>query len=200
MSNPLPFKSRILKQKLIAWRDLKFIQQEDFKELPLPAREKLKTSIIENQFSDPFKVWYCEEDGETYCLDGKHRTIILEELITDGVSVPDLLPATLLYCADKTEAAKLVLIYSSQYAHITPEGFQNFVSFYGLDEQELNLSIDIPGLKLPEITEVVGNFDEEGIGVKNQYGVIVMCEDETDQEQKFNELSDKGYNCKVVVT
>lgn len=35
---------------------------------------------------------------------------------------------------------------------------------------------------------------------KEQYGVIVMCEGETHQEEVFNHLISLGYECKVVVT
>jgi len=49
-------------------------------------------------------------------------------------------------------------------------------------------------------TDDEGNFDDEGIQGKNQYGVIVMCEDDAEQEKVFNTLTEQGYNCKVVVT
>lgn len=35
---------------------------------------------------------------------------------------------------------------------------------------------------------------------QEQYGVIVACEDEPHQERVYNELREKGYDCKVVVT
>lgn len=39
-----------------------------------------------------------------------------------------------------------------------------------------------------------------GFNYKEQYGVIVICQDETDQERIYNELTQKGYECKVVAT
>jgi len=42
-------------------------------------------------------------------------------------------------------------------------------------------------------------FEDEGITAKNQYGVIVTCETAIEQEEIFNDLSGKGYKCKVVV-
>lgn len=35
---------------------------------------------------------------------------------------------------------------------------------------------------------------------REQYGVIVMCADEAEQERIYNRLSDEGLTCKVVVT
>ena len=35
---------------------------------------------------------------------------------------------------------------------------------------------------------------------KEQYGVIVICADEAEQEKVYNTLNDDGYNCRVVAT
>jgi hypothetical protein len=43
-------------------------------------------------------------------------------------------------------------------------------------------------------------FDDEGIVDNSQYGVIVMCVDEAHQEKIYKELSNSGFECKVVVT
>ena len=43
-------------------------------------------------------------------------------------------------------------------------------------------------------------FDDEGIDNRNQFGVIVMCENGSEQEKVFNSLSNDGYTCKIVVT
>ncbi len=43
-------------------------------------------------------------------------------------------------------------------------------------------------------------FDDEGIDDKSQYGVIVMCESAGTQESVFNDLTNMGFNCKIVVT
>jgi len=53
--------SRIIKTELIKWRDLEFIQQDDFKEWINDGDTKLIESILKYQFIDAFKVW--EHDG-----------------------------------------------------------------------------------------------------------------------------------------
>ncbi len=40
--------------------------------------------------------------------------------------------------------------------------------------------------------------DTSGIDVESQYGVIVMCASEGEQEQTYNALTEQGYKCKVV--
>jgi hypothetical protein len=61
--------------------------------------------------------------------------------------------------------------------------------------------LDAWGLDVPVFAgEDEGNFDDEGIDGKSQYGVIVMCESEGNQESVFKDLQGMGYECKVVVT
>ncbi len=40
--------------------------------------------------------------------------------------------------------------------------------------------------------------DTTDINAENQYGVIVMCASESEQEQTYNALIEQGYKCKVV--
>lgn len=117
--------SKILKTANIKWRELKFIQQDNFKEWIDNGNQKLIDSILKYQFADPFKVW---QDGDTlYCLDGKHRTLDLEHISKmPNINVPEELPATFIDCKDKKEAAELVLVYSSHYARITEQGLIDF--------------------------------------------------------------------------
>lgn len=136
--------SRIIGTKLINWRELQFIQNDDFKELSEEAKHKLKASIVANDFMQPFYVW---EDANTndapWCLDGKHRTLLLEELINEGVKVPYQLPATFIDCKNKKDAAKLVLLFSSQYAKVTQEGMFGFLTLNDLNFADLKDQIDL---------------------------------------------------------
>jgi ParB-like chromosome segregation protein Spo0J len=43
-------------------------------------------------------------------------------------------------------------------------------------------------------------FDDDGIDAKNQYGVIVICASDDEQEHIFTRLTGEGFNCKIVVT
>jgi len=197
---PSPIQSRVIRTKLVDWRSLSPLQHDEFKELPATARSKLKQSILSNEFAQPFYVWEDPEHGVIYCLDGKHRIDILEEL-SEVNAVPDRLPATFIRCANKAEAAKLVLIYSSIYAKITESGLAEFIANYQLDIDAVMGGVDLPGLKLPKLDDIEHDpFADEGIGVRNQFGVIVYCNDEKQQEVTFNKLTELGFNCKVVVT
>jgi len=136
--------SKIVKTENVPWKNLKPIQHSDFKEFPEPDKDRLKKSIQDNSFIQPFYVW---QDGkEIYCLDGYHRIQTLIEMERDGLIVPEMLPATFIECVNKEHAAKLVLLYSSQYARITPGGFEDFMRQYNLDEDLMRMEISIPGI------------------------------------------------------
>lgn len=154
--------SRILKTELINWRELKFIQNDNFKELSEEAKHKLKASIVSNNFMQPFYVWE-DESGQKWCLDGKHRTILLEALIADGIKVPFQLPATFIYCESKKDAAKLVLLFSSQYAKVTQEGMFDFLTLNELDFADLKGEIDLPEFSDLKFEQKFAPLDEESI-------------------------------------
>jgi DNA modification methylase len=134
--------SRIVKTELIKWKELQFIQQDNFKEWVNNGSDKLLESILKYQFIDPFKVWHHE--GVNYCLDGRHRFLDLEHTFKLGTIVPDELPATFINCTNMKEAAELVLVYSSSYAKITQQGLFDFVQNFDLDFPDLQNMMNIP--------------------------------------------------------
>jgi hypothetical protein len=60
--------------------------------------------------------------------------------------------------------------------------------------------LDVPTFRNGDEIDGVGDFDDPGITARNQYGVIVICESEGTQESVFNDLTNMGFNCKIVVT
>lgn len=55
------------------------------------------------------------------------------------------------------------------------------------------------GIKPAPVEPGKNPFDDNGISPKSQFGVIVTCDTEEDQELTFQKLSNAGYKCKVVV-
>lgn len=141
MNQPV-INSRIIKLESINWKELQFIQQEDFKEWLPNGDKKLIESLLKYQFADPFKVWH--HNGINYCLDGRHRFLDLKSVAESGHEVPDMLPATFIDCKDMKEAAELVLVYSSAYAKITQQGLLDFVKNFDLDFPDIASLINIP--------------------------------------------------------
>jgi hypothetical protein len=149
--------SKIRETKSISWRELKFLQQETFKELSVSDRQKLKASLLANQFIQPFYVWE-DTTGDIFCLDGKHRTLMLEELLTDGVDVPELLPATFINCEDRHDAAKMVLLFSSMYARITNDGLTYFMDLYNLSIDDIKFDVNLPDF---DIEKTFGDLNRD---------------------------------------
>ena len=138
----MKIENKIIKSGLVNWKDFEFIQSDNFKELSKESYLKLKTSIVNNNFVESFKVW--EHKGKLYCLDGYHRCKVFNELLKEGYHIPEQFNADFLDCKNKKDAAKLVLIYSSIYAKISDEGFYEFMSINELDLNEIEFEIDIP--------------------------------------------------------
>ncbi len=164
--------SRVIKTANVCWRNLVFIQQENFKEWIDQSDERLVKSLLKYQFADPFKVW--EDGGNIYCLDGRHRYLDLLKVEESGVDVPDELPATFMDCKDKKEAAELVLIYSSQYAQITEKGLFDFVSEFDIelpDMPEINLP-DFDDIQLKNLMDPERQDTPDAGSLKESFGVV----------------------------
>lgn len=104
--------NKIIKSDLIEWRNLEWLQGK-LKAIPDSSLKKLKQSLVNNSFVQPFNVW---ENGKLWILDGHHRKLAMEQLEAEGYNIPDKLPANFVECKNKKEASKLVLVYSSIYA------------------------------------------------------------------------------------
>ena len=171
--------SRIIKTELIKWRDLEFIQQENFKEWINDGDTKLIESILKYQFVDAFKVW--EHNGKLFCLDGKHRFLDLIKVAELGHNVPDELPATFVDCENIESAAELVLVYSSAYAKITQQGLFDFVSKFSLDIPSLNAVINIPEFSMQRFEQKFDLLDiqsgEEPFVEVDEKNIIVKTGD-----------------------
>lgn len=69
------------------------------------------------------------------------------------------------------------------------------VKLTGFDAKEIEQYLHI------EAGDVSGGVDDDPTGnYKEQYGVIVVCENEAQQQEAYEKLSAEGYNCRVVIT
>lgn len=203
----------VIKTEPISWRSLQFLQEDSFKDLSDTSKQKLKTSLTTNQFSQPFYVWQDPKTEQLYCLDGKHRSLILEELITEGMDVPEKLPATFIDCKNKKEASKLVLQYSSIYARVTGKGLFDFMQAFELDFDELTEQIDLADFSVPRFEQQFDLLntsvtDEEEVDINSKKIIVqagdlfilnnhrILCSSFEDTE-KVNELM-QGEKARIV--
>lgn len=164
-------RSRVLKTEHIAWQDAKWLQNENLKAISEDGLQKLKNSIVSNDFVMPFNVWQ-DEDEIIWILDGHHREKALRSLVAEGITVPAMLPATFIEAESKQEAAKLVLIYSSIYAKITNEGLSDFLEMFEIPLEEFSDEIDLPEFSMPRFEQLLEAEDSLG------------SEDDADEEEE----------------
>jgi len=188
----MKIQSKIIKQELVSWRNLKWLQSSKLKDLGAKGIDKLKNSLKENNFVQPFNVWQ-DGKGTIWILDGHHREKALKQLEAEGYEIPELLPANFVECTDRKEAAKMVLLYSSIYAKITNEGLGEFLDDFELDISNLLNEIDLPGLDFDSILEpetLPEDIDEAPAPLEKTYSILgdvfeidgkhrVMCGDST---------------------
>ncbi len=179
--------SRVLKTEAVNWRNAKWLQNDDLKDINDEAKYSLKLSLVNNKFVMPFHVWYDEAFDTIWILDGKHRKEALIDLAENGieidgehisVEVPDLLPATFLDCQDKKEAAKLVLIYSSAYAKINQEGLNIFLELNEIDLSDIRTEIDLPDFSFDRFEQKYcpPDIDDTDDEIIEETGEIVVQE------------------------
>jgi len=188
--------SQIIKQSLVNWKSLKWLQSSKLKDIGEHGITKLKNSLKENNFVQPFNVWE-DSKGVIWILDGHHREKALTQLEAEGYEIPEMLPANFIECSDKKEAAKMVLLYSSIYAKITNEGLGEFLDDFDLDLSNLINEIDLPGLDFGDV--MLGNDEEiKEKEFHSVFEVSIECKDEEEQEQVYNKIKEQGYKCRLL--
>jgi hypothetical protein len=144
--------NKIVDTKLLAWKSLEWFQPVDFKLHRKENIEKLKKSLINNGFSQPFTVW--KKDDKLLILDGHYRKMAFDQLDAEGISIPELLPCNLIDCKNEKEAKKVVLIYNSHYARINKDEIFNFTN--GMDLKELSFEIELPNIDFASMIDELG--------------------------------------------
>lgn len=149
-------KNKILKSEPVAWKQFKFLQSGKLKHFPADLGDKLRESMIKNHFAEAFKVW--QHGKDLYCLDGFHRCLILKELESQGYKIPQLLTGEFINCRNRQEAARLILVYSSQYTTINRSALADFMNENSVSaddmSREINLLFTTGGLERKESIDI----------------------------------------------
>ncbi|VVC76018.1 hypothetical protein AQUSIP_13190 [Aquicella siphonis] len=144
-------KNLIKRQELLDWRKLKPFQPQNLKVLTKENYDRLRNSLLKNNFIAGFHVW-AETDGtgktEYWILDGHHRKYVLDDLAREGYTLPATLPCSIVDVSDKKQAIEFLLTYSSEYAHPDPLGVSEFIHTNDLDFDTLAGFIDLRGVDI----------------------------------------------------
>jgi len=188
---------------LISIDDLEIIQG-DLKKISPQNRKKLRHRIETVGFDAPLFVWR----GKV--LDGTQRLNILRDMLKDGWRLPQgKVPVCDIEARDLAEAKDRLLGYVSQYGDINEKGLFDFLK----DIPSIDLDhFDLPDFSLPAFKLTYQELGMEPLstspkgkikpGESNpkvmRHIVICDCRDAKQQEEVFDLLSSKGYDCRVV--
>lgn len=178
--------------------------QGKIKQITNANLDRLKRSILKYGFTAPIFVW--ESGGDYFILDGHQRLKALIALRQEGYDLP-LLPVDYIEAETETEAREKLLHITSQYGDFNIEELDLFLEEAAINPQALEMRL--LGTELEYSKAAAGESGEEESSAeeeepesayREQYGVIVLCADEAEQEIVYNDLRSEGYECKVVAT
>ena len=181
-------KNRIKQLIEVDWQNLKAIQPEDVKiQNNLDA---LKASLKKHGFSLPFAVWI--DGADIYTIDGHTRKKALQELQAEGVEIPDKLKAFEIEAKDRKEAVQiLVEVFNQKH---NPFDNEVLVNWLEIEEVEIQ-NLDAINLVKTDFNSIPDDISDD---IEFSFKLEVDCENEQQQEKLFNELTEKGYECRVL--
>lgn len=160
--------NKIIRTDMLPVSELTWLQNDSLKEISSESLGKLKQSLLSNGFIQPFNVWHAP-DKQYYILDGHHRKMALDSLIEEGkIAEPDCLPCNIVHCEDMNEALKFVLLYSSQYAHITEDGLNELLESADIDMDLFDTEIDIDSFCNDDFDDFDDEIDDEDMDEQEQ--------------------------------
>lgn len=150
--------------------------------------EEIKKSIQKFGNNDPIAI-----DENSFIIEGEGRYLAQKDM---GMKEIEVIRLTQL---NEEQKVAYMLVHNKLTMNT---GFD-----LDLLEEELSKisSIDMKEFEF-DIKEIEEELKEEeqsqepSFNYKEQYGVIVICKDEVEQEKVYNTLLDQGYECKVVTT
>jgi ParB-like chromosome segregation protein Spo0J len=150
---------------------------------PAEQIEQIKESIKEFGFNDPIAI-----DKDNVIIEGHGRYIACKEL---GITEVPIIRLNEL--SDEQKRAYMLvhnkLTMNTDFdIELLNDELENI---FDIDMSKFDFDLGEDEEKENDITEPTFNY-------KEQYGVIVMCKNEVEQEEIYNRLTEEGYECKVV--
>lgn len=163
--------------------------------------------IAPNGFIVPFFVWFEPKTNKPYIVDGHQRLRVLK--LADAQ--PYELPYIEIQAATKKEAKQKVLLISSQYGKVSREGFEEFSLDLNLDISWLDSTTTFASFAMPELADEEfsdSEFSEEeylpkdkkdlSSSIIDSFKLEINCDNSSELEALYNELKDRGYQCRIL--
>lgn len=184
--------------KSIDYRDLKPLQG-GLKYLSTENYNRLKRSFEEKGLFIPVFVW--NDGGEYRILDGHGRERFFQSekaVFVDGQGRETYeVPCLIVQAENLKDAKEKLLIISSQYQSITQEGLDEFAC--DLDPIFIHDTLHFDALFnfKPEEEEPPTEAKEQTDST--QFIIAVDCKDEAAQHALYEELKERGFECKLIM-
>jgi len=105
--------------------------------------QQIQTSVEKYGFSFPFFVW--TQGRRNWCLDGHGRMAALQQMESEGWTVPPL-PVAYVQAKDRAEAKQKLLRMNSAYGDWDTQGVQDFLA---------DIDVELSEIAIPGISEIV---------------------------------------------
>lgn len=154
--------------------------------------EEIKKSIQEFGNNDPIAI-----DEKGFIIEGEGRYLAQKDM---GITEIEVIRLTHL---SEEQKVAYMLVHNKLTMNT---GFdidlleEELAKISNIDMGEFEFDIKELEEELEEEENKITASAENNFNYKEQYGVIVICKNEDEQEKVYNELHDKGYECKVVTT
>lgn len=184
-------KNRIYKTELIEWQSVKDLQPDNLK---LPYNyEHIKNSIKRYGIAKAYDV--CEINGDVYWIDGHTRTQILNELVSQGVKIPNKLTANFCEVKNKEDAIKILLEVHNQKQN--PIAQEVLVEWIDVEEFEINvqaLNVTYQELEIDNSNMDLGGDDDYEVEEKAKGILLPLILNVTNQVKQKYKLVAKQMN------
>lgn len=175
--------------------------QGNLKDLDEKNYAKLKNSLETEGFIFPLFVWQHPVTELWYSFDGHQRLRVIQTEIPGGV----MLPYIQVQADTMIDAKRKLLLFNSQYGVVTKDGWDEFIADMA-DTSFVNDMTTFGGFldenwqsDVTDENSDTSSGSDKGLNADElTYRVEAICVSEREQEQLFNELTERGYQCKVL--
>lgn len=188
-----------IKLENIDYRDLKPLQG-DLKILTASNYNKLKKSFTEKNMFAPTFVWRKAKD-EIYLIDGHGRKRLLDKekavfIDSDGKETYKI-PCVVIDAKDEKDAKEKLLVITSQFQTITPEGIEAFA--VDINEDWIRNTTSFDAFNIPEQT-IEDKIEDtvKNLNLDSQFLIVIECINESEQENLYSEFMGRGLKCKII--
>jgi len=179
--------------------------QGELKNLSRAKYKKLRAGMLEHGLLSPIHIWIAPE-GQKQIMDGTQRVRLFREMRdAEGYSIPPL-PVNYVHADNAHDAAKKLLVLAGgHYGEASDEGLFEFMSTHKIQLADVKDVVEFADIDLLKFEEkffdmpIAGVDDTKDLDTNtSQFIVTIKCQDEHEMQQIFEEMTNRGHECKLI--